>query len=60
MSLEVGDKAPEFSLPADGGRQGRAQGLQGKACRALFLSQGRHLGLHGGGMRVPRREARFL
>ncbi len=60
MSVEVGDKAPDFSLPADGGGTVSLKALKGKTGRALFLSQGRHVGLHGGGLRLSRRASRLL
>ena len=60
MSLEVGDKAPSFTSAGRWRRQGRAQGPQGQEGRALFLSKGRHLWLHGGGLRLPRQSPRLL
>src|SRR6476660_10301950 len=41
-------------------RQGFAEGAEGQDGRALFLSQGRHLWLHGGGLRFSRFAARLL
>jgi peroxiredoxin Q/BCP len=36
MSVEVGDKAPDFSLPADGGRRVSLRALKGKAVVLYF------------------------
>jgi thioredoxin-dependent peroxiredoxin len=38
MSLAVGDKAPDFTLPADGGGEVSLKALKGQDGRALFLS----------------------
>ena len=54
MSLETGDKAPDFTLPTDGGGSVTPVEAQGQEGRALFLSQGRHLRLHRRGLRLPR------
>ena len=55
--LKVGDKAPNFKMPTDGDGARLARGAQGQECRALFLSEGRHLRLHQGGLRLPRQPA---
>jgi peroxiredoxin Q/BCP len=36
MSLEVGDKAPDFSLPTDGGGKVSLKGLSGKTVVLYF------------------------
>ena len=57
MSIEIGDKAPDFTLPTDGNGKVSCRKLRGQQGRALFLSQGRHLGLHRRGLRLPRQSA---
>ena len=47
MSVKVGDKAPDFTLPSDGGGKVSLKALKGKSGGAVFLPQGRHFGLHG-------------
>ena len=37
MSLEAGDKAPDFTLPADGGGTVFVEGAEGQAGRSTFL-----------------------
>ena len=53
MSVQEGDVAPDFEMPASGGRTVSKQALRGKPYRAVFLSEGRHARLHQGGLRVP-------
>ena len=60
MSLKVGDKAPDFTLPSDGGGKVSLKALKGKAVVLYFLPQGRHFGLHGRSLRLPRCFARLL
>ena len=54
MSLEVGDKAPDFSLPTDGGGKVSLKELRGKTVVLYFLSARRHAGLHSGSLRLKR------
>ena len=44
--LTVGQKAPAFTLPRDGGGSVSLADFKGRKLVALFLSQGRHPGLH--------------
>ena len=44
-----GDKAPAFSLPADGGGRVSLADFKGRKLVLVFLSQGRYPGLHQGG-----------
>ncbi len=60
MSVDVGDKAPSFTLPADGGGKVSLKDFKGKTVVLYFYPEGRHLGLHGGGLRLSRRAARLL
>ena len=53
MSVQEGDAAPDFEMPASGGRTVSQHGAAGQAVRAVFLSEGRHARLHQGGLRVP-------
>ena len=46
MSVTIGDEAPDFTLPTDGNGSVRLSELRGKSGRAVFLSEGRHVGLH--------------
>ena len=46
--INEGDKAPAIRATASDGSSGRPR-LPGRAARALFLSQGRHVGLHARG-----------
>ena len=59
MTLNVGDKAPDFTIPADGGGTVSLSGLKGKPVVLYFYPKGRHLGLHRRGLRVPRFAARL-
>ena len=51
--------APDFSLVRRQGRDGLALGAARKAGRPLLLSQGRHAGLYGAGVRDPGRLGEF-
>ena len=53
MSVQEGDAAPDFEMPASGGRTVSLQGAARQAVRAVFLSEGRHARLHQGSLRVP-------
>ena len=52
--VEEGETAPDFTLPADDGRQVKLVRPPRQARGALLLSQGRHARLHQGGVRLPR------
>jgi len=45
IELKVGQKAPTFSLPRDGGGKLSLADFKGQACH-LFLSPGRYARLH--------------
>ena len=53
MTLQEGDPAPDFAMPATGGRPVSNTALRGRPFVAVFLSKGGHAGLHQGGLRVP-------
>ena len=53
--LKEGDKAPDIRVHTDTGEDFQLSETEGQARGALLLSQGRHAGLHGGSLRVPRR-----
>ena len=57
--LKAGDKAPDFEVLDHDGQEGLAQEPEGKALRALVLSEGRHAGLHEGRLRFPRQDPRL-
>jgi len=44
--LNVGDKAPDFSLPSDSGANVSLKDFKGHTLVLFFLSQSRHPGLH--------------
>ena len=56
MSLDVGDRVPDFVLPTDDGGTLSNVNLQGKTT-VLYLSPRRHAGLHHRGAGLPRRVA---
>ena len=56
--IDEGDKAPALTVDRERRRQGRPRGA-GPAAGALFLSQGRHLGLHPRGAGFHRAGRRF-
>ena len=56
--IEEGAAAPDFTLKADDGRDVSPVRLPRQARGALLLSQGRHAGLHQGGVRLPRPQRR--
>ena len=53
MTVAEGEMAPDFEMPATGGRTVSLSGYKGKPFILIFLPQGRHTRLHEGGMRVP-------
>ena len=54
--MEVNDKAPEFSLANEEGKQPSAlKDYRGKNVVLVLLSQGQHARLNDGSVRVPRR-----
>ena len=53
MSVAEGDPAPEFAMPATGGRTVSLAALKGKPFVLYFYPEGRHARLHQGGLRVP-------
>ena len=57
--VEEGKKAPDFELPDADGKSGKAVGPQGPSAGALFLSQGRHFWVHGGGQGLHLPHRRF-
>ena len=57
MSVKPGDKAPDFTLPTDGNGKVTLVQAEGQEGHSVFLSEGRHLGLHGGGLRLSRQPA---
>ena len=56
--LKVGDQAPDITVHTDTGEDFPLVRSEGQARGAVFLSQGRYAGLHGGSLRVPRRHRR--
>lgn len=52
-SLE-GKKAPAFNLDGSDGKKHSLEDYKGQDHSALFLSQGRHTGLHQGSVRLSR------
>ncbi len=52
MTLNPGDAAPDFDMPASGGRRVSLDGMKGKPFVPLFLPQGRYHRLHEGGLRL--------
>ena len=59
MSLEVGDRAPDFSLPADGGSKSRSRHYKGKPVVLYFYPKDDTSGCTRRGLRLPRRAARL-
>ena len=54
MSVEEGNKAPDFTPPTDGGGKLKLSELRGKPVVLYFYPEGRHVGLHRRGLRLSR------
>ena len=53
MSVQEGDAAPAFLAAGERRAHGQQRGAEGQAVHAVFLSEGRHVRLHQGGLRLP-------
>ena len=60
MAPDIGQRAPDFEMATDGGGHRLARRPRRQEGRPLLLSQGRHTGVHQGGMRFPRFPSGFL